>query len=186
MDAKMFGSFIADMRKERNMTQKDLAEKLNVTDKAISKWERGLGFPDINTIEPLAEALGVSVAELMKSERLFESEISPDTDLTEMYESAVNEHKVKVKKKVVLYQVISLIICIALIIIRSERSLPLGICTLVVMWSISKIMYIRNGYQVNDEKKNEFRKIVIKSVILTIIIMTLFITITVLYAINRN
>ena len=70
MDAKKFGSFIARMRKDNNMTQAALAEKLHVTDKAVSKWERGLGFPDINTIEPLADTLGVSVLEIMKSEKL--------------------------------------------------------------------------------------------------------------------
>ena len=63
MDAKKFGTFIASLRKENNMTQADLAKKLQVTDKAISKWERGLGFPDINSIEPLADAL-VSRVEL--------------------------------------------------------------------------------------------------------------------------
>ena len=61
MDAKKFGTFIATLRKENNMTQVELTQKLQVTDKAVSKWERGLGFPDINTIEPLADALGVSV-----------------------------------------------------------------------------------------------------------------------------
>ena len=55
--------------KIKNMTQKDLATKIQVTDKAVSKWERGLGFPDINTIEYLADALNVSIIELMKSER---------------------------------------------------------------------------------------------------------------------
>lgn len=79
MDAKKFGAFIAAMRKEKNMTQMDLARKLQVTDKAVSKWERGLGFPDINTIEPLADALGLSVLEVMRSERIVEAEISPDT-----------------------------------------------------------------------------------------------------------
>ncbi|MBE6128763.1 MAG: helix-turn-helix transcriptional regulator [Erysipelotrichaceae bacterium] len=68
MDAYKFGCFVAERRKEKNMTQKDLAAKLQVTDKAISKWERGLGFPDINSIEPLADALGVSITELMRSE----------------------------------------------------------------------------------------------------------------------
>lgn len=61
MEAKKFGTFIATLRKENNMTQVELAQKLQVTDKAVSKWERGLGFPDINTIEPLADALGVSL-----------------------------------------------------------------------------------------------------------------------------
>ena len=79
MDAKKFGAFIATLRKENNMTQVELAQKLQVTDKAVSKWERGLGFPDINTIEPLADALGVSVLEIMRSERIAETEITQDT-----------------------------------------------------------------------------------------------------------
>lgn len=76
MDAKIFGAFIAECRKEKNMTQADLAVKLNVTDKAVSRWERGIGFPDINTIEPLASALEISVLELMRSERIITSEVS--------------------------------------------------------------------------------------------------------------
>ena len=69
MDAEKFGAFIAAARKEKNMTQKALAGKLHVTDKAVSRWERGLGFPDIHTIEPLAEALGVTLLELLHAER---------------------------------------------------------------------------------------------------------------------
>lgn len=69
MEAKKFGQFIAGMRKEKKMTQAELAGKIHVTDKAISRWERGLGFPDIQTLEPLAQALGISVLELMRSER---------------------------------------------------------------------------------------------------------------------
>lgn len=70
MDAKKLGQFIAEIRKEKNMTQAELASKLHVTDKAVSKWERGLGLPDINSIEPLADALGISVAEVMQAERI--------------------------------------------------------------------------------------------------------------------
>lgn len=76
MDAKIFGRFLADCRKEKNMTQAELAERLHVTDKAVSRWERGVGFPDINTIEPLAGALGVSVLELMKSQRITAQAVS--------------------------------------------------------------------------------------------------------------
>ena len=68
MDAKKLGAFIAQRRKDLSMTQADLAEQLHVTDKAISRWERGIGLPDINTIEPLADALKVSLAEVMKAE----------------------------------------------------------------------------------------------------------------------
>ena len=54
MDAKTFGAFLARIRKARGLTQAGLAEQLHVTDKAVSRWERGIGLPDINTLEPLA------------------------------------------------------------------------------------------------------------------------------------
>ena len=70
MDAQKMGAFIAQCRKEKQMTQEQLAQRLQVTDKAVSRWERGVGFPDIPTIEPLAQALGVEVLELMHAQRL--------------------------------------------------------------------------------------------------------------------
>ena len=79
MDAQKLGSFIATQRKELGLTQSDLAEKLHVTDKAISRWERGVGLPDINTIEPLATALNVSVLEVMKAELVVDAISEQDT-----------------------------------------------------------------------------------------------------------
>lgn len=69
MDSKKIGTFIAVLRKEKCMTQRELADQLNITDKAISKWETGEGFPEITIIPALAEILGVSVDELFKGER---------------------------------------------------------------------------------------------------------------------
>ena len=68
MSNKTFGEMISSLRKERNMTQNDLAEKMNVTDKAVSKWERNLSCPDVNSIPKLAEILGVSVEELINAQ----------------------------------------------------------------------------------------------------------------------
>ncbi len=70
MDAAKLGAFIAQLRKEANMTQAELAGKLNVTVQAVSKWERGKGLPDINTLEPLADVLGVSIIEIMKAQHV--------------------------------------------------------------------------------------------------------------------
>ncbi len=69
MDAKKIGSFVATQRKSLGLTQAELAGKLHITDKAVSRWERGQGFPDINSIEPLANALEVSIAEIMRGEK---------------------------------------------------------------------------------------------------------------------
>ena len=104
MDAKKLGRFIAQLRKEQNMTQADLAAKLQVTDKAVSKWERGVGLPDINSIEPLAEVLGVTVLEIMRSERIPEESV-PSASASEVITDAfemVNEQR-KQERKSVLY-----------------------------------------------------------------------------------
>lgn len=98
MDANKFGAFVAAVRKERKLTQAQLAEILHVTDKAVSKWERGLSFPDIQMIEPLADALGVSVIELMRSER--DPEVSADTAdaaLTDAFSLAAAQQKAQRK-----------------------------------------------------------------------------------------
>ena len=63
---KSLGKLIAEMRKQKGMTQLELAEKMGVTDKAVSKWERDLACPDIHTLPALADALGLSVDELMQ------------------------------------------------------------------------------------------------------------------------
>ncbi|MDO5401483.1 MAG: helix-turn-helix transcriptional regulator [Eubacteriales bacterium] len=78
MDNIQFGIFLAALRKEKGWTQQELAARLNVTDKAVSKWERGAGFPDIKTLEPLADALGVSLLELMRSQRIPGEQIPAD------------------------------------------------------------------------------------------------------------
>ena len=69
MDNERFGAFIAQLRKEQGLTQRELADRLNVTDKAVSKWETAKGFPDVKLLEPLAQALGVSLVELMQGDR---------------------------------------------------------------------------------------------------------------------
>lgn len=76
MDNKKIGEFISTLRKNRNLTQKDLADILGITDKAVSKWERGVGYPDISILHPLADALGTSVNELLEGEI---SEVASDT-----------------------------------------------------------------------------------------------------------
>lgn len=68
MNPYITGSMIKRLREDRRLTQQQLAEKLTVSDKAVSKWETGRGYPDISLLEPLAGALGVSVIELLSGE----------------------------------------------------------------------------------------------------------------------
>lgn len=75
MDSKKVGSFIAKLRKEKGLTQAALAEKLNLSNRAVSKWENGDGLPDISVLPELSEALGVTVDELLNGEKKEETKI---------------------------------------------------------------------------------------------------------------
>ena len=80
MDAKTTGRFIAELRKQKGYTQKELAEKIMVTDKAISRWETGKGLPDTSLLKPLGDILGVSVGELLSGKIIEEAEMKDQTD----------------------------------------------------------------------------------------------------------
>lgn len=77
LNKQAFGDFLAKSRKEKGYTQKDLAEKLFVSDKAVSKWERGLSVPDVSLLVPLAELLDVTVTELLEGRRIDRKEFAP-------------------------------------------------------------------------------------------------------------
>ena len=70
MDQKKIGSFVTALRKEKGLTQKELAERLFISDKTVSKWETGKGIPDVSLIIPLCELLGITANELLSGERL--------------------------------------------------------------------------------------------------------------------
>ena len=72
IDREKFGEFLAELRKEKGIKQKDLAEKLYVSDKAVSKWETGHSIPDVSLLVPLAEILGVTVTELLECKSISE------------------------------------------------------------------------------------------------------------------
>ena len=81
MDYQKTGRVIAARRQELGLTQKQLAERLNISDRTVSRWERGVGFPDVSLLEPLADALELSLGELIRGERLPPaSQPSPETE----------------------------------------------------------------------------------------------------------
>lgn len=82
MDAEKTGLFIAKLRGELGLTQRELADRIGVTDKAVSKWERGRGFPDVAILEILSKELNVSITELMSGERSSPETIKAQSDNT--------------------------------------------------------------------------------------------------------
>ena len=85
MDQVRIGQFIQGLRKEKNITQKELAERIGVSDKAVSKWETGRSMPDTALLEPLCKALSISINELLSAEKL------PPEDYAKMAEVKIME-----------------------------------------------------------------------------------------------
>lgn len=86
INAGTTGKKIAELRKEKGLTQKDLAEKLNVTDKAVSKWERGINFPGLTVMGNLAEALDTTVIDLLSLEKATSEEVVEEVTRLSVFE----------------------------------------------------------------------------------------------------
>ena len=100
MNYDKIGSFIQQKRKDKGLTQKQLAEKLGVTDRAISKWERGQGCPDVSILEILSKEFGCSILELLKG-REIENEVIPVTEADDYVRGSMNISKQITKEKVI-------------------------------------------------------------------------------------
>ena len=96
MDQEKIGSFISKKRKEKNLTQEALAEKLNVSKNAVSKWERGICLMDMSLLKPISEILDVSVNEILNGEEIKESELKTKTD--EVLNNTIDYSSKKIKK----------------------------------------------------------------------------------------
>lgn len=145
MDAKKFGAFVATARKESGMTQADLANKLQVTDKAISRWERGMGFPDIALLEPLSDALGVTVLELLKSEQLNHQQMSAG-EVSETVVDAINMAKEQQRSwKQLMITICSIVVLIAfipIVVAVTGISLLRVVPVIIGLIAITVIVYI--------------------------------------------
>ncbi|MBQ5867464.1 MAG: helix-turn-helix domain-containing protein [Oscillospiraceae bacterium] len=113
MDQKRIGSFISELRKEKNMTQKDLAEKLGITDRAISKWENGRGMPEVSLMKPLCEALDISINELLSGERIEQKDYREKSEFNFLNTMDYTQKKIKkntlFRKLVIAFLVIALL-----------------------------------------------------------------------------
>ena len=119
MNKEKMGKFIAQLRKEKSMTQKDLAEQIHLTDKAVSKWERGLSFPDISMLEPLADILDVSVLELLEGERVKEDLAMTREEAEQLIDRSISISDEEITRKHVKSKTALLACCICLMLLAS-------------------------------------------------------------------
>ena len=156
MDKEKFGEFICYLRKEKGMTQKELGDKLHLTNIAISKWERGLSLPDICIIEEIAKNLDISVLELLNGEKNSESDISNEK-ANKIIEDTVKhsgETIKRLKRKVtILIGIIIGLLPVALTIfavacfylIKDEKTLDDALLTLGFIIFAAIILFIEYG-----------------------------------------
>lgn len=131
MDPKQLGPFIAARRKELGMTQAELAQKLYVTDKAVSRWERGVGLPDVNSLQPLSEALELTLVELMQARRKEAETITTHEVESLLRETIVlsgNSRKKQIAGGVLLcgFGLAALLLLVLLAVTGKEVLLPVG------------------------------------------------------------
>lgn len=116
MNKIKIGEFIASLRKEQNMTQLDLANKLGITDRAVSKWENGRGMPDLSLIKPLCDALSITVNELFCGEKIDKELFTEKAEENIVNTLSFSEKKIR-KTKVVSFAVLASVVIAVLMLV---------------------------------------------------------------------
>ena len=116
MDVKKVGEFIKQKRKEKKLTQKELAQKLSITDRAISKWERGICCPDISLLKDLSSILDISINELLSGEDIEKLELEQSEDILLKSVKQYTSIEKKKNKKLLIFIIILLIFYVGLVI----------------------------------------------------------------------
>lgn len=155
MDPLKTGKLISEARKKLNLTQKNLADKLYVSDKAVSKWERGICFPDISVLIPLTEILNISLYDLLKGEKMNKKDVEETLKDTINYSTNEIERN---KKKYTLISIISIlaiiIVSVCIIIVNNNSELS-GIIDRDEIYDISYYEEYKTDLLNNDGNKIE-------------------------------
>lgn len=161
LDKSAFGTFLAERRKEKGFTQKELAAKLFVSDKAVSKWERALSMPDISLLIPLAEILEVSVTELLEGQKLNSaSKMNPEQvevlvkKALTLSEDNPEKRKARLKKSITLFGGCSILALLELLIgilLSSYAGTGAFSSSLIVMEGLSFIFGIYFWFFVKEK-----------------------------------
>ena len=121
MDQKRIGSFLRELRKEKDLTQGQLAEQLNVSDRTVSRWENGNNMPDLSVLVELADFYDVDIKEIIDGERKSEKMEKETKDtLLKVAEYSQFEKKT-IKKKILIYTIVALALMIMALILESTQ-----------------------------------------------------------------
>ena len=141
MEQEKVGRFIAELRKEKGLTQKNLAAKINVTDKAVSKWECGYCFPDNSVMQPLCDELGITINELLSGERLTSADYNKKAEENIM--TLINENNnQKHGKRNFVCSLIAVVVFAAYMVLSLAFSMDLKIGYLIDLVSFNEVIVI--------------------------------------------
>lgn len=124
MDQIKIGKFIAEIRKEQNFTQRQLADILSISDKTVSKWECGKGLPEVSLMIPLCDALQITVNDLLTGERVSEVDYQKKAEENMMNLIKENEENKKRMALSIICGVITIIAVCSLVVIASYIAIP--------------------------------------------------------------
>lgn len=116
MNQEKIGKFIVELRKEKKLTQEQLAERIGVTDRAISKWENGRGMPDLSLLKPLCDELGITINELLSGERLNKEIYQERLEENIINTISYSDKKIKNTTRIFRLIIVSIILLLAIII----------------------------------------------------------------------
>ena len=136
MDQVKTGKFIQEARKQQSLTQRELAEKLNISDKTVSKWETGNGLPEVSLMLPLCEILHISVNELLSGERLDEKRYHKKAEENIM---DLLKEKAEAKKKIIIAVVVTVMALLAgvtLVVISGMLDMPVWLRILLIVIAV--------------------------------------------------
>ena len=116
MNQERIGKFIAELRKEKNLTQEELATKLGITKNAVSKWERGLSMMDVSLLKPVCEILGISIVELLNGEKIKDDDINHKAEDTIKNTIEYSNKKIKVNriKNIICTLIVIILLCVGI------------------------------------------------------------------------
>ncbi len=136
MDQIKTGKFIAFLRKEKGLTQIALADRLDISDKTISKWERGAGLPDVSLMLPLCEILEISVNELLSGEKMTDADYKKKAEVTIM--NLVQENKENKKRffQSIACGIITIIAVCSLVVIAAYIEMSVAIRILLIIFAV--------------------------------------------------
>lgn len=140
IDKRKFGAFIVQLRKEKGLTQKDVAKRLFISDKAVSKWERGLSLPDITLLVPLAAVLDVTVAELLEGQRISQEHAMPKQQVETLVKRAIHfsdeqqEHSTLYRKRLPVLVASILVALLEVVLLRHFAQITSSILQLELLW----------------------------------------------------